>query len=152
MKKPVVIVGIILALVGLGAVAYYWQNLRGAGPAVLPPPRDIAQVLEKGKAAPGGVAVDPVAFPLKLPPGFSIGIFARGLPGARVLALDPDGNLLVSLTSQGRVVALPDKNGDGVADAVVTVLDGLNQPHGLAFEPGENTPALCGGDRPGDGL
>ena len=136
MKKPAVIIGIILALVGLGAVAYYWQNLRGAGPAVLPPPRDIAKVLEKGKAAPGD-AVDPAAFPLKLPPGFSIGIFARGLPGARVLALDPGGHLLVSLTSQGRVVALPDKNGDGVADAVVTVLDGLNQPHGLAFEPGE---------------
>ena len=61
------------------------------------------------------------------------------MPGARVLALDPGGNLLVSLTSQGRVVALPDKNGDGVADTVVTVLDGLNQPHGLAFGPGEKT-------------
>ena len=93
--------------------------------------------MEKGKAAPGWDAVDPAAFPLKLPPGFSIGIFARGLPGARVLALDPGGNLLVSLTSQGRVVALPDKNDAGVADAVVTVLDGLNQPHGLAFGPGE---------------
>ena len=75
--------------------------------------------------------------PLKLPPGFAISIFAQNLPGARVLALDPNGNLLVSLTSQGRVVALPDKNGDGVADAVVTVLDGLNKPHGLAFGPGE---------------
>ena len=86
---------------------------------------------------PGGVSVDPAAFPRSCPSGFSIGIFARGLPGARVLALDPGGNLLVSLTSQGRVVALRDNRGDGVADAVVTVLDGLNQPHGLAFEPGE---------------
>jgi glucose/arabinose dehydrogenase len=137
MKKPAVIMGIILTAAGIGAVAYYWQNLRGAGPAVLPPPRDIVKVLEKGKAAPGGDAADPASFPLKLPPGFSIGIFARGLPGARVLALDPAGNLLVSLTSQGRVVALPDTNGDGVADAVATVLDGLNHPHGLAFEPGE---------------
>ena len=107
MQKPVVIVGIILTLVGLGAAAYYGQNFRGAGPAVLPPPRDIAQALDKGKTAPGGDAVDPAAFPLKLPPDFSIGIFASGLPGARVLALDPGGNLLVSLTSQGRVVALP---------------------------------------------
>jgi glucose/arabinose dehydrogenase len=137
MQKPVAIIGITLALVGLGAVAYNWQYLRGAGPAVLPPPRDLAKVLEKGKAAPGGDAVDPAAFPLKLPPGFSIGIFARGLPGARVLALDPNGNLLVSLTSQGRVVALRDTHGDGVADAVVTVLEGLNHPHGLAFSPKE---------------
>ncbi len=141
MKKPVLIIGIILALVGLGAAAYYWQNLRGAGPAVLPPPRDIATALEKGKAAPGGVSVDPVAFPLKLPPGFTISIFARNLPGARVLALDPGGHLLLSLTSQGKVVALPDANGDGVADAVVTVLDGLNKPHGLAFGP-EKHPRL----------
>ena len=74
---------------------------------------------------------------MKLPPGFAISIFAREVKGARVLALDPNGNLLVSLTSQGRVVALPDKNDDGVADAVVTVLDGLNKPHGLAFGPEE---------------
>ena len=63
MKKPVVIIGIILAVVGLGAAAYYWQNLRGASPAILPPPRDIAKALEKGKAAPGGVPTDAVAFP-----------------------------------------------------------------------------------------
>ena len=47
MKKPVVIIAIILAAAGLGAAAYYWQNLRGAGPAILPPPRDIAKVLQK---------------------------------------------------------------------------------------------------------
>jgi glucose/arabinose dehydrogenase len=126
MKKPVVIIGIILAAAGLGAASYYWQYVRVAG---LP---------EEAKRPGGEPAADPASFPLKLPPGFSIGIFARGLQGARVLALDPGGNLLVSLTSQGRVVALPDTNGDGVADAVVTVLDGLNQPHGLAFEPGED--------------
>ena len=108
-----------------------------AGPAVQPPPRDIAGLPEEGKGPGAGKYADPAAFPLKLPPGFAWTIFARELKGARVLALDPNGNLLVSLTSQGRVVALPDKNGDGVADAVVTVLDGLNKPHGLAFGPGE---------------
>jgi glucose/arabinose dehydrogenase len=138
MKRPVVIIAIILAAVGLGAAAYYWQNFRGAGPAILPPPRDIAQVLEKGKAARGRESADPATFPLKLPPGFAISIFAKNVPGARVLALDPAGNLLVSLTSQGRVVALPDKDADGVADAVVTVLDNLNRPHGLAFGPEKN--------------
>jgi glucose/arabinose dehydrogenase len=137
MKKPVFILGIILAILGLGAAAYYWQNWRGAGPALLPPPQDIAKVLEKGKAPAGGDSVDPAALPLKLPPGFALAIFARDLPGARVLALDPEGNLLLSLTSQGRVVALPDKNGDGAADTVATVLQGLNKPHGLAFGPGE---------------
>ena len=138
MKKPGVIMGIILSAAGLGSGAYYWQNLRLAGPAVQRQPHDIAGLPEEGKGPGGGKYADPAAFPLKLPPGFAISIFAKKLPGARVLVLDPDGNLLVSLTSQGRVVALPDPNGDGAAAAVVTVLDGLNKPHGLAFGPGKN--------------
>jgi glucose/arabinose dehydrogenase len=137
MKKPGVISGIILAVVGLGAGAYYWQNLRLAGPAHQPPLRDIDGLPEADKGPGAGKSVDPAALPLKLPPGFIWTVFAREVKGARVLALDPNGTLLVSLTSQGRVVALPDTNGDGVADAVVTVLDGLNKPHGLAFGPGE---------------
>jgi glucose/arabinose dehydrogenase len=136
MKKPVVIIAIILAALGLGAAAYFWQNLWGARPAILPPPRDIVKLLEE-PPPPEGKGALPSSLPLKLPPGFAISVYADKVPGARVLALDPDGTLLVSLTSRGKVVALPDKNGDGVADAVVTVLDGLNQPHGLVFGPEE---------------
>jgi glucose/arabinose dehydrogenase len=77
--------------------------------------------------------VEPSSLNLKLPPGFTLTVFADHVPGARVLAEDPEGTLLVSLTRQGKVVALPDKNTDGVADEVVTVLQGLNNPHGLAF-------------------
>jgi glucose/arabinose dehydrogenase len=138
MKKPVVIIGIILAAAGLGAAAHYWQICRKAGLAVSHPPRDIAGLPEQGKSPGGEPATDLPTFPLKLPPGFALAIFARDLKGARVLALDPGGTLLVSLTSQGRVVALPDKNGDGVADTVVTLLHGLNHPHGLAFGFEEN--------------
>ena len=141
MKKPVIIIAIILAALGLGAAHFYWHNLRGAGPALLPPPREIARLPEAAKAPPSEPAVEPAAIPLKLPPGFAITIFSKNLRGARVLALDPNGNLLVSLTSQGKVVALPDKNGKGVADAAVTVLAGLNRPHGLAFGP-EDPPRL----------
>jgi len=139
MKRVIVIICAGAALIWAGN--YYWQNLRVAGPAVQRPPRDIAGLPEEGKGPGVEPAADPASFPLKLPPGFAFAVFARGLQGARVLALDPAGNLLVSLTSQGRVVALPDKNGDGVADAVVTVLEGLNKPHGLAFGP-EKKPRL----------
>jgi glucose/arabinose dehydrogenase len=121
----------------LWAGNFYWHNLRPAGPELQSPDRDIAGVPEKSKSPGPGESADPAAFPLKLPPGFAIGIYARDLPGARVLALDPKGNLLVSLTSQGKVMALPDKNEDGIADAAVTVCEGLDKPHGLAFGPGE---------------
>lgn len=70
--------------------------------------------------------------PLVVPDGFVATIFARDVPGARVLLRDPKGAMLVSQTSEGRVVALPDLNGDGQADRVVEVLSGLKQPHGLA--------------------
>jgi glucose/arabinose dehydrogenase len=136
MRKPVVIIAITLAAAGLGAVAYFWQNLRGVMPAILPPPRDIVKLLDEPKH-PEGKGALPSSVPFKLPPGFAISLFAKNLPGARVLALDPNGNLMVSLTSQGRVVALPDANDDGVADVVVNVLEGLDKPHGLAFGPGK---------------
>jgi glucose/arabinose dehydrogenase len=144
MKKSVIIISSLLAAAVLIWASYFaWHNLRGAGSAVLGPPQDIAKVLQKDQTPPAESAVDPASIPLKLPPGFSISVFAAHVPGARVLALDPEGTLLVSLTRQGRVVALPDKNDDGKADAVLTVLQGLNNPHGLAFTKNpEETPRL----------
>ncbi|OFW57402.1 MAG: hypothetical protein A2W01_06940 [Candidatus Solincola sediminis] len=68
-----------------------------------------------------------------MPDGFSISIFADNLGSPRVIAWDPDGVMLVSVPSAGRIVALPDGNADGVADRQVTVVSGLNSPHGLAF-------------------
>jgi glucose/arabinose dehydrogenase len=50
--------------------------------------------------------------PLTLPPGFSAQVFATGLGQPRALAIDPAGTLLVSLSAQGKVVALPER-GDG---------------------------------------
>jgi glucose/arabinose dehydrogenase len=73
---------------------------------------------------------------LRLPPGFAIDVFARDLGPARFLAVDPRGTLLVSVPRTGRVLALPDDDGDGRADRAITVVDGLDLPHGLAFREG----------------
>jgi glucose/arabinose dehydrogenase len=72
---------------------------------------------------------------ITLPPGFRIERVATGLGGARALAVDPAGVVLVSVPARGRVVALADRAGSGRADPV-TVLDDLNLPHGLAFRRG----------------
>ena len=45
--------------------------------------------------------------------------------------------LLVSESGEGKVVALPDSKHAGKAERTVTVLDGLNEPHGLAFYEGK---------------
>lgn len=69
--------------------------------------------------------------PLIPPEGFTAHIFARDLPSARVLIRDSNGTLLLSQTKEGKVVALPDKDNSGQSDETITVLENLNQPHGL---------------------
>lgn len=63
--------------------------------------------------------------------------FASDLQGPRVLVFDPAGTLLVSDADAGRVVAMPDADGDGRADSLVEVASGLDRPHGLAFNPAD---------------
>ncbi len=133
MKKTVVIISILVAAAALLWAAWFFhKNLSGSGPAFKPPPQNIAGLLE----TPPPPSPAALKSPLKLPPGFTLSIFAKNLGNPRVLCLDPNGNLLVSLTRQGKVVALPDRQGKGAASEAVTVLEGLKRPHGLAFGPG----------------
>jgi glucose/arabinose dehydrogenase len=107
---------------------FSWKNLRGVGPALKSPTGDIARLL--GEADAGNHTRE---MPLTLQKGFSISAFAKGLGRPRVMVFDPAGTLLVSVPSEGRVVALPDQDRDGTADRIVKVIDGLDQPHGMAF-------------------
>lgn len=70
---------------------------------------------------------------VQVPAGFTVEVYAESLPNARWVALGPDGVPYLSQPRRGRVVKLPDLNHDGRADTVITVLDSLNRPHGLAF-------------------
>jgi glucose/arabinose dehydrogenase len=87
-------------------------------------------------AAPATVAV---------PSGFSVSVFASDLAGARMMAVSPEGVLLVARRPRGEVVALPDKDHDGRAEPEV-ILSGLTNAHGLAFKDGylyvTTTPAV----------
>lgn len=69
---------------------------------------------------------------LELPAGWQVKVFADKLGNARLLELAADGTLLVSVPDQGRIVALPDRDRDGVADRQVIYADGLPSVHGLA--------------------
>lgn len=106
---------------------FYSKNLRGAWYPLMPPKEDIANIIEKKPRNATG-------FPLKLQEGFSVSIFMKSLTAPRVLAIAPGGVLVTSIPSEGKIVALPDDNQDGVADKVVEIISGLNRPHGLAFQ------------------
>jgi glucose/arabinose dehydrogenase len=71
--------------------------------------------------------------PIGLPPGFGITVYASGLSQPRMLTIGPDGFLYVAERGAGRVIRLPDRDGDGVADGVEAAAEGLNNPTSLAF-------------------
>jgi glucose/arabinose dehydrogenase len=83
-------------------------------------------------------ATNTTNLPLTLPKGFSISVFAKNLGDPRVMISDPAGNLLVSIPSEGKVLALQGNNGDGNAGKAVALVSGLHHPHGLAFRCSDN--------------
>ncbi len=124
---------ILLILIGLAATSFaacHW--LLPERFAVNAP---IAHLLfQHGVDAP---PVATVAERIRVPEGFSIGQFATGLANARFLRPTPAGDLLVSIPRTGSVHLLErDADGDGRADGVRTLLDGLASPHGLDLHEG----------------
>jgi glucose/arabinose dehydrogenase len=97
-----------------------------------------------GHGQPPAAPVAPLA-DLVVPPGFRISVFASGLIGARLMTVSPEGVLLVARRRTHEVVALPDKNKDGVAEPEV-ILTGQTNAHSLAFRGGylyiATTPAV----------
>ncbi len=90
-------------------------------------------------AAPEATPQPSAALPLdriKLPAGFSIGIFSAQVPGARSLALSPKGIVYVGTRREGKVYALADRDRDGRADEVHTIASGLRVPNGVAWKDG----------------
>jgi len=78
-------------------------------------------------------SLTPPEEPITLPPGFQINVFAQGLDGPRMLTVGPDGFLYVAERGAGRILRLPDRNGDGQVDEVEVVADKLESPSSLAF-------------------
>ena len=91
--------------------------------------------------APGALARDATPEPrllenlkkIKLPPGFTISVYASGLPEARQMAWGDKGVLFVGSFDAGAVYAVTEQAGRRV---VKTILTGLSMPTGLAFRDG----------------
>lgn len=81
-------------------------------------------------------AADPQLDRIRLPPGFTINIFADQLPNARVMVLGDRGTLFVSTRERGVIYALRDSDGDGRAESRWTIARDLKMPNGIAFRNG----------------
>lgn len=73
---------------------------------------------------------------IKLPPGFSISVFAE-VDNARSMAISPSGTLFVGNRSEDKVYAVKDIDGDFKADKRWVIASGLNMPNGVAFKDGD---------------
>ncbi|MBD6620786.1 sugar dehydrogenase [Komarekiella sp. 'clone 1'] len=73
---------------------------------------------------------------LKVPPNFAISVYAR-IPKARFMAVAPNGDLLVSQPSTGKVLIVqPNGNNDPIISDFVT---GLRKPHDIVFHTIDDT-------------
>jgi glucose/arabinose dehydrogenase len=72
---------------------------------------------------------------IKLPPGFTIDVYAR-VVDARSMALGAKGTVFVGTRTHGKVYALVDTDRDYKADEVLTIAEGLYMPNGVAFRDG----------------
>jgi len=132
MRKALIIT--FLLVLGLSGLYFLLRSYYHFDPAniieqIRRPSQDITKLLPQGSD---------LGFPLNIPEGFRIAVFANliNVGAPRVLAFDPDGNLVASIPSAGKLVVLPDKNNDGIADQVIDLIHDLDRPHGIAFSEG----------------
>ena len=98
----------------------------------------------------------PEGLSLNLPPGFKASIFAV-VGSARHLEFSPDGVLHVAVPWSGQIIALPDRDFDGVADEQIVVLSGLRTSDSVVFYKGamyvgETHQVIRATDADGDGI
>lgn len=74
---------------------------------------------------------------IKLPPGFRIELFASDVPDARSMALGEDGTVYVGSRTAGKVYALRDDDGDGLAERRYVIAKDLTMPNGVAVYKGD---------------
>ncbi|MCM2465991.1 PQQ-dependent sugar dehydrogenase [Methanoculleus oceani] len=85
---------------------------------------------------PGGTTGTLPLDTITLPPGFAIDVYAGNVTGARSMTMSPNGTLFVGSRGPGNVYAIPDRDGDGRGDEVITIASGLDSPNGVALRNG----------------
>lgn len=126
MKKTLSAVLLLLILLGVALVVGK-QKIGDIRPAFLPASTPTTETKSGNTQVYQG--------PLKVPDGFKIEIIAEGLGNPRDLEFSPEGALLVSVPSEGKVTALLEKGPNEYQQKDVAT--GLNKPHGIAFYNGK---------------
>jgi glucose/arabinose dehydrogenase len=98
------------------------------------PNAEVAKQLRNVAPLPFGAPADKLPVrDLKLPKGFSIEVYASGIPNARSLRLGDKGTLFVSTRVLDKVYAVVERSGKRETKVIAS---GLDRPNGLAFHEG----------------
>src|SRR5262249_23979616 len=81
------------------------------------------------------VVAKPDGAALKVPDGFSVAPFATGMEGARVIRIEPNGDIFLSESLAGKIVVMRAKDGASKPESTEVFAEGLNRPFGIAFYP-----------------
>src|ERR1700733_6554646 len=103
--------------------------------AKLPPPFDTPSSAKFPRLVPR-----PAGAEVKLPPGFTLSVFATGTTGARKMLLAPNGDIFLSETQANKVVIMHPSADGSHAEKITTYAQGLVLPHGMAFYPNAEHP------------
>lgn len=131
--------GLVVGLVGIVVLAgCSAESPPAQSPAPASPTTPAAPAPASGKlvSVPVDVPADLAQSPLDeprhalIPDGWTMSVWAR-IPKARLETWTPDGALLVSVPASGQILKLTPKPAAAPEQSVL--LDGLDQPHGMAF-------------------
>ena len=131
LRRPLALVAGVLVLAACSSEPAP-EGPPGSGPA--PAAASPTGLASSRLAVPAGLDAEPFDVPrtVRAPAGWQVALWAR-VPDARLAAWTPDGALLISRPKDGDVVELRPPTGGG-PPAQRTLVDGLEQPHGLAFD------------------
>lgn len=81
------------------------------------------------------VGLNPSTHQLSVPRGWSVSVFfaGSGLDKGRFMAWGPDSVLFVANANKSNILALPDKNRDGIADTSIIAARGFSTGHDVRF-------------------
>ena len=85
----------------------------------------IGLVATAGALAPARVSAGEPQIDFTLPPGFSASLYATGLGRARLMAMTPAGDIVLSSPPRRVLLVKADRDGDGRSDDTVVLLEGL---------------------------
>jgi glucose/arabinose dehydrogenase len=74
---------------------------------------------------------------IRLPVGFHISYFAKGIENARSMCIGANGTIFAGSRDGGKVYAIVDENKDGLADKTYIVAEKMDTPNGVAFKDGD---------------